>query len=126
MNSSDLVRRLTSFLTQLISETSGLSLEDTLVLAEGSPQLEPDLAAAIREFHQRLGEFRLGRSSIESLFAHPVSHALTAFFHACPIPFRDEHIHLTGSLDSDFVWSRLGALLDGPHRAMYEERIARV
>lgn len=126
MNNSELVRRLTSFLTQLISETSGLSLEDTLVLAEGSPQIEPDLAGAIREFHARLGEFRLGRSSIESLFAHPVSDALAAFFHAFPIPFRDEHIHLTGSLDADFVWSRLDALLNGPHRAMYEERIARV
>jgi adenosine deaminase len=126
MNNSDLVRRLTSFLTQLISETSGLSLEDTLVLAEGSPQLDADLAAQIREFHARLGEFRLGRASIETLFAHPVSQALAAFFRAFPIPFRDEHIHLTGSLDAEFVWSRLGPLLDGPQRAMYEERIARV
>ena len=121
-----LIPRLTAFLTQLISETSGLSLEDTLVLAEGSPQLDADLAAQIREFHARLGEFRLGRASIETLFAHPVSAALAAFFRAFPIPFRDEHIHLTGSLDAEFVWSRLGPLLDGPHRAMYEERIARV
>lgn len=121
-----LVPRLTAFLTQLISETSGLSLEDTLVLAEGSPQLDADLAAAIRDFHGRLGEFRLGRASIDALFAHPVSQALAAFFRAFPIPFRDEHIHLTGSLAAEFVWSRLGALLDGPHRAMYEERIARV
>jgi adenosine deaminase len=123
---SDLVPRLTSFLTQLISETSGLSLEDTLVLAEGSPQLDADLAAQIREFHGRLGEFRLGRASIETLFVHPVSAALAAFLRAFPIPFRDEHIHLTGSLGPDFVWSRLGPLLDGPQRAMYEERIARV
>ncbi len=126
MKSNDLVRRLTSFLTQLISETSGLSLEDTLVLAEGSPQLEPDLAAHIREFHALLGEFRLGRAPIDALFQHPVSAALEAFFRAFPIPFRDEHIHLTGSLDAEFVWSRLGALLEGPQRAMYEERIARV
>jgi len=123
---SELVPRLTSFFTQLISETSGLSLEDTLVLAENSPQLAPDLAAAIREFHQLLGEFRLNRGSIDSLFAHPVSKALEAFFRHFPIPFRDEHIHLTGSLDADFVWTRLQPLLDGPHRELYEERIARV
>ncbi|HYC88251.1 MAG TPA: hypothetical protein VEO54_03495 [Thermoanaerobaculia bacterium] len=125
-NGNELVPRLTSFLTQLISETSGLSLEDTLVLGNNSPLLEPDLAAPIREFHGRLGEFRLGRASIDALFAHPVSQALEAFFRAFPIPFRDEHIHLTGSLDAEFVWSRLEPLLNGPHRANYEERIARV
>jgi adenosine deaminase len=126
MNSSDLVPRLTSFFTQLISETSGLSLEDTLVLADNSPQIDADLAAAIREFHALLGEFRLGRASIDALFAHPVSLSLEAFFRHFPIPFRDEHIHLSGSLDASFVWSRLEALLTGPQRATYEERIARV
>ena len=123
---SELVPRLTSFFTQLISETSGLSLEDTLVLAENSPQLADDLAAAIREFHERLGAFRLGRGSIDALFAHPASKALAAFFRNFPIPFRDEHIHLSGSLDAEFVWTRLQPLLDGPHRKLYEERIARV
>ena len=64
---SAVIPRLTRFFTQLISETSGLSLEDTLVLAEQS-QLEDDLA-------------------------HPVSRALEEFFRAFPIPFHDEHIH---------------------------------
>lgn len=121
-----LIPRLTTFLTQLISETSGLSLEDTLVLAEGSPQVDPELAGAIREFHVLLGRFRLGQASIDALFAHPVSRALDAFFHAFPIPFRDEHIHLTGSLDAEFVASRLMALLGGPDRALYEEKITSV
>lgn len=126
MTSNDLVPRLTSFLTQLISETSGLSLEDTLLLAEGSPQLDPELAAQLREFRAKLGEFRLGRASIDAVFAHPVSQALEAFFRAFPLPYRDEHIHLTGSLDAEFVWSRLQPLLEGPRRAEYEQRIARV
>lgn len=126
MNSSDLVRRLTSFLTRLISETSGLSLEDTLVLARGAPQMEQDVAAYLGEFREILGLFRLGQAPIDVLFAHPVSQALAAFFRAFPIPFRDEHIHLTGSLSAEFVWSRLGPLLDGPNRALYVERIARV
>ncbi|HEX2831534.1 MAG TPA: hypothetical protein VHW00_00885 [Thermoanaerobaculia bacterium] len=120
--------RLTRFLTQLISETSGLSLDDTLTLAHGSPQLEsePELAGALREFHSRIGQFRVSQAPIERLLEHPVSHALAAFFRAFPIPFHDEHIHLTGSLDAEFIWPRLEALLHGPDRALYEAKIREV
>jgi len=123
-----LVPRLQRFLTQLISETSGLALEDTLVLARQSPQLsdEPDLGACIDEFHDLLGKFRLQQLPIERLIEHPVSHAFEAFFRAFPIPFHDEHIHLTGSLDAEFVYPRLAKLLDGPQRALYEKKIREV
>src|SRR6185295_6153563 len=123
------VGRLTRFLTQMISETSGLALEDTLALAEQSPRLEQDreLARSIREFRELLGRFRLGNAaasggapSIDELFAHPVSQALYEFFRQFPIPFRDEHIHLTGSLDADFVYPRLAPLLDDP---VYQQKI---
>lgn len=120
--------RLTRFLTQLISETSGLSLDDTLTLAHGAPQLaeDPELAAQLREFHSLIGRFRVNQAPIEMLLEHPVSHALTTFFHAFPIPFHDEHIHLTGSLDAEFLWPRIEALLEGPDRALYERKIAEV
>jgi len=117
--------RLTRFLTQLISETSGLSLHDTLVLAEQSATPSEDLAQ-IREFRDLLGRFRLDETPIETLLDHPVSLALEGFFRAFPIPFRDEHIHLTGSLGADFVYPRLARLLDGPQRALYESKIADV
>jgi adenosine deaminase len=117
--------RLTRFLTQLISETSGLSLADTLALAEQSDAHADDLAT-IREFRDLLGSFHLGRIAIEPLLAHPFSTALEAFFRAFPIPFHDEHIHLTGSLDASFVYPRLMRLLDGPQRALYESKIAEV
>ncbi len=119
------VARLTRFFTQLISETSGLSLEDTLSLAEQSPQLESDreLAGCIHEFRDLLGGFRLHDTPIEKLFAHPVSEALCDFFRAFPIPFRDEHIHLSGSLSADFVWERLEPLLKNP---VYERKIKEV
>src|SRR5260370_541542 len=112
----DVIPRLTRFFTQLISETSGLALEDTLALAEQSLQLDhdPELARLVREFHALLGQFRLGQKPIEALFDHPVSHGLTGFFRAFPIPFHDEHTHLTGSLDAEFVLPRLMHLLDGP------------
>jgi len=115
---------LTHCLTQIISETNGLSLDDTLKLARQAPQ--SDCSALIAEFHDRLGQFRLGAAPIESLFEHPVAQAFAAFFKAFPIPYRDEHIHLTGSLAADFVYPRLAALIDGPHGALYRERIARV
>ena len=120
-----LVTRLTRFLTQLISETSGLSLEDTLVLAEQSPQLDEDaeLAHGFREFHTLLGRFRLGQTPIETLFAHPVSQAFADFFRAFPLPFRDEHTHLTGSLDADFIFPRLEPLLESE---VHRNKIAEV
>ena len=123
-----LVPRLTKFFTQLISETGGLSLNDTLSLAEHAPQLVDDGEAAqsIREFRDLLGRFRVDAAPIESLLDHAVGRSLAQFFRAFPIPFRDEHIHLTGSLDADFIWPRLEPLLQGPQRAMYEAKIAEV
>ncbi|HSY47765.1 MAG TPA: hypothetical protein VLC46_03045 [Thermoanaerobaculia bacterium] len=124
----NLVRRLAKFFTQLISETSGLSLADTLVLAENAPQIVADgeLAHEIREFRVLLGRFRIDDAPIELLLDHAVARSLAEFFRAFPLPFRDEHIHLTGSLDAEFIWPRLARFLDGPHRAMYESKIAEV
>jgi len=120
--------RLTKFFTQLISETSGLSLDDTLALAEQAPQLASDeiLATEVREFRALLGRFRINESPIESLLSHGVARSLADFFRAFPIPFRDEHIHLTGSIDAEFIWPRLEKLLDGPQRALYEAKITEV
>jgi len=122
------VPRLTKFFTQLISETSGLSLDDTLALAEHAPQPGSDdiLAHEVRDFRALLGRFRVNESPIEALLNHAVARSLADFFRAFPIPFRDEHIHLTGSLDAEFIWPRLAKLLDGPRRAIYEAKIAEV
>src|SRR6476646_8100773 len=119
------VARLTRFFTQLISETSGLSLEDTLALAQQSPLTEsdPDLARCIDEFRDLPGSVRLHDTPIEKLFEHPISHALADFFRRFPIPFHDEHIHLTGSLDADFVYPRLAPLLEQP---VYQAKIRQV
>lgn len=117
MTSMNAVVRLTRFFTQLISETSGLALEDTLVLAEQSLAVEddPELGHLIREFHTQLG-----RGDLDALLAHPVSEALSAFFRSFPIPFQDEHIHLSGSLDAEFVYPRLAPLLENP---IYQKKI---
>ncbi len=122
------VARLTRFFTQLISETSGLSLEDTLALAAQAPLIERDssLAGLLHEFRDLLGGFRLNVTPIEKLLDHEVARSLAEFFRAFPIPFHDEHIHLTGSLDAEFVFPRLQLLLEGPERELYEKKIADV
>lgn len=126
MHAHDVVPRLARFLTQLISETSALSLDDTLALAHHAPQLrdDPELAHAIGDFHDLLRRFRIDAAPIEPLLDHSVARALANVFLAFPLPFLDEHIHLTGSLDADFIWPRLEPLLNGPDRALYEAKIA--
>ena len=126
MMETAVVPRLTRLFTQLISETSGLAIEDTLELAAGSPQLDAEVAGCIHEFRELLGRFRLSLTSIEPLLDHPVSQALAGFFRAFPLPFHDEHIHLSGSLDADFLWPRLQPLLEGPQRAMHESKICEI
>src|SRR5258708_26649607 len=100
MRAMEVVPRLTKFFTQLISETSGLSLADTLALAEHAPQLDADvvLAHEILEFRELLGRFRVDAAPIESLLPHAVPRPLADFFLAFPISFPDEHIHVTSSL----------------------------
>lgn len=122
------VARLTGFLTRVISETNGLSLDDTLILARASAEAaaDPELGGLVAEFHDLLGRFRVSAVPIETLLAHPVAEALGEFFRNFPIPFRDEHIHLTGSLDAGFVYERLAPLLEGPERGMYEAKIREV
>lgn len=120
--------RLTRFLTELISETSGLSLHDTLDLGLASPAAaaDPELLAQLQTFRDLLDAFRTNRVRLDALLDHPFSAALAAFLRAFPLPYRDEHIHLTGSLAADFLWPRLEALLNGPDRALYERKIREV
>jgi adenosine deaminase len=122
------VARLTSRLIELVSETNGLALLDTLELAEqsGWGETDPPIDAILRDFHNLLDQFRLDRERIEPLLRHPFSEALGAVLRAFPLPYREEHTHLTGSLDAEFVFPRLEALLSGPDRALYERKIVEV
>jgi adenosine deaminase len=122
------VGRLTHYLIELISETNGLSVEDTLELAEQSVLVEadPGIQAIIHDFRDLLGQFRLDREQIDPLLTHPFSDALSAVFRGFPLPYREEHIHLTGSLDAEFIFPRLQRLLSGPDRETYERKIVEV
>ncbi len=122
------VDRLTSFIAELVSETNGLSLHDTLALACEShlAQRDHEAAEVVIGFRELLDRFRIGAAPIEQLLAHPFSDALERFLRAFPLPYREEHIHLTGSLSPEFLLPRLQELLDGPHGAVCSQKILEV
>lgn len=125
---ASVTQRATRFLIEMISETNGLSLHDTLELARHAPlaQTDPELARLMGEFHVLLRRFHIEDTPIAPLLAHPFSDALREVFRSFPIPFRDEHTHLTGALDAAFIFPRLEPLLTGPDRALYQSKIAEV
>lgn len=111
---------------RLISETNGLSLGDTLDLAQRSmlTQERPAASHSLADFRKQLFDYHRDATHIDPLQSHPVAQSLSRFLRRFPIAYREEHIHLTGSLSADFIYSRLQALLAGPHAARYEEKSA--
>lgn len=128
INRSELVDHLYFHLVRLISETNGISLENTLDLFTLNPELDDKhwLKMPVLEFRELLSAFKVSQISIEPLLDHPVSEALFRFFKDFPITYREEHIHLTGSLNSKFILPRIKKLLSGPDKALYEEKIKAV
>ena len=112
-------------LVKLISETNGVSLGDTLELATYAmiARERPEAHAAIAAFLGLLYDYHRDAVTIEDLLGHPVSLCIGRFLRAFPKPFREEHIHLSGSLSADFVYPRLMTLLDGPSGDAYRDKI---
>ncbi len=115
-------------LIKLISETNGVSLLDTLELASHSVLFKqrPEALAQVQEFRDLLFDHCRSAVDIETLLAHPVALALAHFLKTFPLPFREEHTHLTGSLDAGFVYPRLEAVLAGPHASAVKAKIVAV
>lgn len=122
---SKLVKQLTGHLINLISETNGITINDTLELSASSEfcKENPQVKKAVNEFRKLLGGYQHDEVDIQTLLQHPVSEAFKQFFKRFPIPYREEHIHLTGSLTADFVYPRLRPLLEGPDKDLYWKKI---
>ncbi|MAZ47031.1 MAG: hypothetical protein CME65_00620 [Halobacteriovoraceae bacterium] len=122
------VKELTKCITEVISETNGITIMDTLELASTSEYAlgNPTVKKSIQEFLRLLGGFQQDEVDIQTLLNHPVSEALRNFFKKFPLSYKEEHIHLTGSLTAEFVYPRLKALLQGPHKEMYWKKIQAV
>lgn len=113
---------------KIISETNGISLTDTLalLLQSGIEQESPDAQAQIADFAELLAQFQINNAHINQLLVHPVADALFEFFRRFPVKYKEEHIHLTGSLTADFIYPKLKPLLDGPNKALYEKKVKEV
>lgn len=123
-----LIDELTHELINIISETNGINLDDTLELLAYSPNIRkiPAIHKQIQEFKRLLWGFHQDEVDIETLLGHPVSDAFFNFFNLFPLKYREEHIHLTGSLTAEFIYPRLLKLITGPHKEIYKKKIIEV
>ena len=117
MKVDGLIVDLTRFVAKMVAETNGITLDETLdlMLSSKTCRERPELLEEVRRFRDALAGFQKRRSDIKVLFELPFSKALYAFFRAFPIPYREEHIHLTGSLSPEFIFPRLQKGLAGPN-----------
>lgn len=122
------VEDLTVIITKIISETSGISISDTLEIAARSLLVKNRTALKrdIEHFRRLLADFQQDQADIHTLLDHSVSRALVKFFSRFPLKYREDHIHLTGSLSADFIYPRLKKLLQGPRKKIYEDKIIEV
>lgn len=123
--SAKLIDKITECITQIISETNGIAIKDTLHLAINSEYANehPQVKKSLKEFNKLLAGFQQDEVEIQTLLIHPVSDALKLFFKNFPLPYKEEHIHLTGSLTAEFVYPRLKPLLEGPNKELYWKKI---
>ncbi|MBT4793476.1 MAG: hypothetical protein HON90_18025 [Halobacteriovoraceae bacterium] len=126
--SAKLIQQLTKFVTEIISETNGITIGETLDLACAAEFSKENAAIkkSFNEFRKLLAGFQQSDVDIKTLLGHPVSDAFKLFLKKFPLPYREEHIHLTGSLTADFVYPRLRPLLDGPHKDIYWRKIREI
>lgn len=113
---------------EIVSETNGISLVDTLDLMLSSSLKTKSVEAYewVAEYRELLNQFMVNKVDMRALLSHKFYFVLEEFFRNFPLKYKEEHIHLSGSLSAEFIWSKLKSLLDGPNRAIYEKKIKNV
>lgn len=122
------IQEIKCALIDIISETNGITVNDTLELLNYHPELKcnPMVEKSLAEFRKLIIGFHNNDVDISTLLNHPFSEAFFAFFKEFPLPYHEEHIHLTGSLSAEFIYPRLMKLLEGPDKDLYELKIKQV
>ena len=122
------IKELKQVLIDIISETNGVTINDTLELLSFNPILKKNqlVEKSLGEFKKLLNAFQSNEVDISNLLGHPFSEAFFGFFKEFPLPYHEEHIHLTGSLSADFIFPRLHKLLNGPNKEVYQQKIEQV
>lgn len=120
-----IIKDVKTALIDIISETNGLNLNDTLELMAFHPELKknPLVEKSLNEFRKLMVGFQNNEVDITTILSHSFSQAFFEFFKGFPLPYHEEHIHLTGSLSAEFLYPRLMALLSGKDRDLYEKKI---
>lgn len=115
-------------LIDVISETNGITINDTLELLGHHPELKnkPFVDKSLVEFRKLIAGFHNNEVDISTVINHPFSEAFFDFFKEFPLSYHEEHIHLTGSLSAEFIYPRLTTLLNGPDKKNYEDKIKEV
>lgn len=123
-----LEKDLIKAVTDIVSETNGISLNDTLDLILEGPlsRVNPEAFSLVKEFSEMISDFQQSKTTIYELMRHPMNRVFFEFFKNFPLRFHEEHIHLTGALTADFIFPRLKKLLDGPHKDIYKKKITEV
>ena len=80
----------------------------------------------ISEFRALLNQFITNEIPLQTVTSHPFAQVLEDFFKNFPIKYKEEHIHLTGSLTAEFIWGQLQPLLEGTNSSIYEKKIKEV
>lgn len=113
---------------EIVSETNGISLVDTLDLMLSSSLKNKNMEAYnwTAEFKTLVNQFIINEVDLGTLRKHPFNLVLEEFFRRFPLKYKEEHIHLSGSLTAEFIWSQLKPLIEGPHAALYEKKIKHV
>jgi len=126
--SQEMIMEIKDHLTQIISETNGISLYDTLELLGHSRFMKkkPLASKLIHEFASLIHGLQTDDVDIDTILNHPVSHSLFQFFKEFPLHYHEEHIHLTGSLAAEFIYPRIKKLLAGKHGKVYKKKIVDV
>lgn len=119
---------LTQAFIEIISETNGITLDNTLELMMNAERVRKDavITKMLHEFRELLSDFHTDQIGIDKLLNHEVATALAEFLRRFPLTYRDEHTHLTGALSADFIYPRLAKLLSGPNKAIYEKKITEI
>lgn len=123
-----ITKEIKQCLIDIISETNGITINDTLELLSYYPNIKkmPQAEKLLSEFRRLLHSFQINEVDISTLLHHPFSEAFFEFFREFPLPYHEEHIHLTGSLSAEFIFPRLKKLLEGPQANLYSSKIKEI
>ncbi|MEQ1722714.1 MAG: hypothetical protein ABL930_06030 [Pseudobdellovibrio sp.] len=113
---------------EIVSETNGISLVDTLdlMLSSSLKGKNAEAYSWVAEYRELLNQFMVNKLDIQTLKKHQFNLVLEEFFRRFPLKYQEEHIHLSGSLSAEFIWSKLQPLITGPNKAIYEKKIKNV